>query len=169
MNVFIEGPNGSGKSTLADYVKNLLRWDQLNLHHRDGDQFRRYLAEYGRDKTVFVRAHWSEAVYSLLFGRAEPFSAKEYKTLTDAATLRGVYVLCLPNGHVLKERYQARISQGLGGAMQEKLEQIDTEWDLWSRQRDRADIVYHSLDQSDMIQTAEWIMRMVKAREVGNV
>ena len=62
MNVFIEGPNGSGKSTLADYVKNLLRWDQLNLHHRDGDQFRRYLAEYGRDKTVFVRAHWSEAV-----------------------------------------------------------------------------------------------------------
>src|SRR5262249_27568679 len=117
-NVLIEGPNAGGKSTLADYVKNLLRYDQVNLAHRDGDQFVRYLSEYGRQQTVFCRAHWSEAVYSKLLGRIEPFTIAEYRCLNVAAVMRGVVVLCLPESvDVLRERYRARVEQGLASNM----------------------------------------------------
>jgi dCTP deaminase len=170
INVFIEGPNGSGKSTLADYVKNLLRYDQANLAHRPSvDQYQRYLAEYGRVRTVFCRAHWSEAVYSELFGRSSPFTANEAECLQQAAQLRGVVVLCLPpDPSVLRMRYRQRVEAGLGSVMQEKLEQIDLEYDLWKRalvDSGVADIVYAGVDLADVQRTAVLIQELVRARE----
>ncbi len=171
VNVIIEGPNGSGKSSLADYVKNLLRYDQMNLAHRDGDQFRRYMSEYGRSSTVFCRAHWSEVVYSKLFGRAEPFTYDEYDCLTTAANLRSVVVLCLPeSADVLRERYQARQVQGFGGVTIEKYEELGKEWTLWYSElapmyaQHPADISYNSKDHADMLATAERIRALVIQR-----
>jgi len=133
MNIFIEGPNGSGKSTLANAVKNALRWDQMNLHHREGDQFTRYLSEYGRKDTVFVRAHWSEFVYSHLFGRPQPFSPEEFACLSQAARLRGIVVQCLPRSvDTLVQRFEQRQKEGMDQDKQAKLELIEREYRLWA-------------------------------------
>lgn len=167
INVHIEGPNGSGKSTLTDYVKNLLKYDQANLAHRDGDQFLRYLAEYGRTRTVFCRSHWSEAVYSELFGRRAPFSASEFSVLNTCVKLRSVIVLCLPeSADVLRQRFLARVEGGLAGAMIEKYEQLGREWDLWDRAFDPnlLDFTYRSHDQKDMVTTAEDVVKEVRRR-----
>jgi len=173
INVFIEGPNGSGKSMLADYVKNLLKYDQLNLGHRDGDQFVRYLSEYGRQRTVFCRAHWSEAVYSDLFERSEPFTESEYLTLDSAAQLRGVTVLCLPlSADVLRERYAARQKlEGMAQVTVEKYAQLGHEWELWQwclgegLNRNPANVIYTSVDHADLLATAQKIAALVKQRE----
>lgn len=173
INVFIEGPNGSGKSMLADYVKNLLKYDQLNLGHRDGDQFVRYLLEYGRQRTVFCRAHWSEAVYSELFKREQPFTDNEYLTLDSAARLRGITVLCLPrSADVLRDRYLARQTlKGMAQVTIEKYEQLDQEWELWrvclasDFPRKAANVIYTSIDHADLLDTAQKIASLVKQRE----
>lgn len=170
MNVFFEGPNGSGKSTIADLVKNALHWDQVNLHHRDGDQFRRYLSEYGRTDTVFVRAHWSEEVYSTLFGRKTPFTQAEYDCLSQVAGLRGIVVLCLPkSAQVLKDRMQERKGIGLDTDKQSSLELCEREWDLWSRTLSAplnlynvADYVYQSDGKENLRQAVEEIIRMTQ-------
>lgn len=167
INVHIEGPNGSGKSTLTDYVKNLLKYDQANLAHRDGDQFLRYLAEYGRTRTVFCRSHWSEAVYSELFGRRAPFSTSEFATLNACVKLRSVVVLCLPeSAEVLRQRFLARVEGGLAGAMIEKFDQLGKEWSLWDRAFDPnlLDFTYLSRDHEDMVTTARAIVEEVRRR-----
>ena len=173
INVFIEGPNGSGKSMLADYVKNLLKYDQLNLGHRDGDQFVRYLSEYGRQRTVFCRAHWSEMVYSELFKRPRPFTDSEHLTLDSAACLRGVTVLCLPvTADVLRERYADRQKlEGMAQVTVEKYEQLGREWELWQiclesgYCRAPADVIYTSVDHADFLNTAQKIATLVRQRE----
>lgn len=173
LNIFIEGPNGSGKSMLTDYVKNLLKYDQVNLGHRDGDQFVRYLSEYGRQRTVFCRAHWSEAVYSDLFGRINPFTSDEIVCLNKAASLRGVVVLCLPDSaDVLRQRYQERQKlEGMAQVTVEKYEQLGREWELWEQWlakrydgngktgHSHADVIYRSRDHADLLKTAEQIAR----------
>lgn len=177
MNVYFEGPNCSGKSTIADLVKNALRWDQLNLHHRKGDQFTRYLSEYGRTDTVFVRAHWSEFVYSDLFGRADPFRAEEMACLNQAARLRGIVVLCLPQTvDVLVQRFEQRQLAGIDTDKQAKLELIEREYKLWDAHFSTfgdgpggpLDYTYRSNGQEDLKQSVELIVRMVREREPAN-
>lgn len=171
MNIFFEGPNGSGKSTIADLVKNALRWDQINLHHRKGDQFTRYLSEYGRTDTVFVRAHWSEQVYSKLYGRADPFTADEFACLNQAARLRGIVVLCLPNSvDVLLQRFEQRQAVGLDTDKQAKRELIEHEYRLWFAHYSTfgngpggpVDLIYSSDGQEDLKKSVEAIVQMMR-------
>jgi len=177
MNIFIEGPNGSGKSTLADAVKNALRWDQMNLHHREGDQFTRYLSEYGRKDTVFVRAHWSEFVYSHLFGRPQPFSPEEFACLSQAARLRGIVIQCLPRSvNTLVQRFEQRQKEGMDQDKQAKLELIEREYRLWATTlypdsgpycgthgfSGNADYTYRGESKEDLKQAVEDIVRIVR-------
>jgi PAS domain-containing protein len=84
-NILIEGIDRAGKSTLAKELKNRLAWDARFLGHREGEQYTRYLHEYAAlERTVIERGHISEAVYSRLFARDDPFTA------TTEAVLDGV-------------------------------------------------------------------------------
>lgn len=179
MNIHIEGPNGSGKSTLADVVKNALRWDQMNLHHREGDQFLRYIAEYGRKDTVFVRSHWSEFVYSHLFGRPKPFTPEEFACLSQAARLRGIVVICLPRSvDTLVQRFEERQRTGTDQDKQAKLELIEQEYRLWAttlypeprpykhcsdNYAQNADYCYRGESKEDLLQAVQDIVRIVRA------
>ena len=64
--IIVEGPDCSGKSTLVNRTKNDLRWDSKSLHHKEGNQFLRYLKEYAfSEQIVLDRSHFSEEVYSI--------------------------------------------------------------------------------------------------------
>lgn len=106
--ILIEGPDCSGKSTLINRLKNELCWDAKSLHHRQGNQFLRYLQQYAsQSEIIFDRGHISEAVYSTLW-RTAPFSADELNILNGIVKLQMITILALPPVSVLQERYLAR-------------------------------------------------------------
>ncbi len=168
MNVIIEGPNGAGKSTLADYIKNLLKFDQVNLHHKKGPQYRRYLAEYARDQTVFVRAHWSEIVYSELFGREKPFTPKERESLGLASCVDTVTVLCLPSLAVMKQRHQQRVSSVIADSLQEKPDELKKERALWAAIEMPHLLVYESRDMDELARVGARVASVASGRPLSD-
>ena len=107
--IIIEGPDCSGKSTVVDRIKNALRWDSKSLHHKEGDQFGRYIKEYALNSNiVFDRSHFSEIVYSILWRNGSPFSRKEKALLDELCTYRTIIIFTCPALKTIKERYKRR-------------------------------------------------------------
>jgi len=107
--ILIEGPDCSGKSTALDRIKNALRWDAKSLHHRDGDQFQRYLKEYcSAENIVFDRGHLSEAVYGHMWRGGNPFSNQELSSLNFYLQREGLIIFSLPSEETLLSRYRSR-------------------------------------------------------------
>ena len=107
--IIIEGPDCSGKSTLVDRIKNVLRWDAKSLHHVEGDQFNRYLSEYvSANNTVLDRSHFSEIVYSDLWGRSRPFTKEEGRLLDFASQRNSVIIFACPTLEIMESRYKKR-------------------------------------------------------------
>src|SRR3989338_8449754 len=96
--ILVEGPDCSGKTTLVERLKNTLRWDSLCLHHRDGDQFLRYLHAYSsQDHVVFNRGHVSEAVYGRVWRGGNPFTKEEWNVLNEVCDLRILIIVAFPS------------------------------------------------------------------------
>ena len=107
--IIIEGPDCSGKSTLINQLKNELKWDAKSLHHKESNQFSRYLNEYaGNDLIVFDRSHFSEIVYSILWRGGNPFSKEEQKILDSFCIEKVLIIFACPSAKVLKKRYSER-------------------------------------------------------------
>lgn len=107
--ILVEGPDCSGKSTLINRLKNNLRWDSRSLHHKEGEQFSRYLREYSScEEVVIDRGHISESVYSQLWNREKPFSRYERRILDDIVKERFIVVFSCPDLETLQKRYQGR-------------------------------------------------------------
>jgi hypothetical protein len=107
--VLIEGPDCSGKSTALDRIKNALRWDAKSLHHKEGDQFQRYISEYcSAERIVFDRGHISESVYGQMWRGGNPFTEKESLMLDFYLQRKGLVIFALPSEDVLINRYRAR-------------------------------------------------------------
>lgn len=107
--ILIEGPDCSGKSTAIDRIKNSLRWDAKSLHHREGDQFQRYIKEYcSAESIVFDRGHFSEAVYGQMWRGGNPFSKEEFDFLNFYLQRDGLIIFALPSEETLINRYSAR-------------------------------------------------------------
>jgi thymidylate kinase len=107
--ILIEGPDCSGKSTALDRIKNALRWDAKSLHHREGDQFQRYMKEYcSAENIVFDRGHFSEAVYGQMWRGGNPFSKEEFNFLNFYLQREGLVIFALPLEETLIGRYRAR-------------------------------------------------------------
>ena len=107
--ILIEGPDCSGKSTALDRIKNALRWDAKSLHHREGDQFQRYVKEYcSAENVVFDRGHISESVYGKMWRGGNPFSEKEFDFLTFYLQREGLVIFTLPSDETLISRYRSR-------------------------------------------------------------
>ena len=104
--IIVEGPDCSGKSTLVDRLKNRLRWDGRSLHHKEGNQFQRYLKEYAlADNVVFDRSHISEEVYSQLWNRGKPFTEKEKEILDNLIEYNSIIIFTLPQWEHMHQRY----------------------------------------------------------------
>jgi len=107
--ILIEGPDCSGKSTALDRIKNTLRWDAKSLHHRDGDQFQRYISEYcSAENIVFGRGHISESVYGKMWRGGNPFLEKEFDFLNFYLQREGLVIFALPSEEDLISRYCSR-------------------------------------------------------------
>ncbi len=107
--ILIEGPDCSGKSTALDRIKNALGWDAKSLHHRDGDQFQRYIKEYcSAENIVFDRGHFSEAVYGQMWRGGNPFSSQEFDFLNFYLRREGIIIFALPPEETLVSRYRSR-------------------------------------------------------------
>jgi len=107
--ILIEGPDCSGKSTALDRIKNALRWDAKSLHHREGDQFQRYIKEYcSAENIVFDRGHFSESVYGRMWRGGNPFSQQEFNFLNFYLQREGLVIFALPSEETLISRYRAR-------------------------------------------------------------
>jgi thymidylate kinase len=107
--ILIEGPDCSGKSTALDRIKNVLRWDAKSLHHRDGNQFQRYIKEYcSAENIVFDRGHFSESVYGQMWRDGNPFSKEEFEFLNFYLQNEGLIIFALPSEETLINRYRAR-------------------------------------------------------------
>jgi len=104
-NILVEGPDCSGKSTVVERLKNLLKWDSKSLHHRQGNQFQRYLQEYTQENIVFDRGHVSESVYGQLWRGGDPFNEEEKRLLDGLCKHRSLIIFTCPPIHLLKVRY----------------------------------------------------------------
>lgn len=107
--IIFEGPDCSGKSTAVNLIKNVLKWDSKSLHHREGDQFARYLTEYAQNsQIIFDRSHFSEAVYSELWRGGTPFSHEELTTLNFLAQRNSLIIFVCPDLAIMQQRYLNR-------------------------------------------------------------
>lgn len=158
--VIVEGPDCSGKSTVVDRVKNALRWDSKSLHHKEGNQFNRYLQEYAlADRVVFDRSHVSEAVYSELWRRGSPFSEEEGKILNMLLQKDSLIILSSPSVELMQERYKSR-----GFTQQVKFEELEESRNLFFK-RFNGDkipfIAYGSQTYEELDYLVENIRRLV--------
>lgn len=159
MNIIVEGPDCSGKSTLVDRVKNELRWDSRALHHKEGDQFLRYLREYASlDQTVIDRAHFSEDVYSALWNRKTPFSDEERNILDGICKARTLILFAYPSIEAMQQRYNARnFKQTI------QFDELVKSRELFhQRLHPICDIVYTSSDYEELENVVEKVKRMVR-------
>lgn len=107
--IIVEGPDCSGKSTLVNRIKNDLGWDSKSLHHKEGNQFLRYLKEYAfSEQIVFDRSHFSEEVYSILWRGGSPFSKEEKEILEDICKLNTLILFACPSLETMEKRYLSR-------------------------------------------------------------
>lgn len=157
-NIIVEGPDCSGKSTLIDRLKNTLRWDARSLHHKEGNQFSRYLKEYAfLEKTVIDRSHFSEEIYSRMWRGGSPFSKDEKEILDKIATSQSLIILACPSLDTLRKRYLAR-----DYPQQILLEELDLSRNLFIEQLGKSrTILYESTSYEEL----EKVVREVKKYE----
>jgi len=156
--VIVEGPDCSGKSTLVDRLKNTLRWDAKSLHHKPGNQFKRYLREYAlMENTVIDRSHFSEQVYSTIWRGGSPFNSVEKEILDKIALNQSLVILVCPSVDVLRKRYLAR-----NYPQQIKLDELEHSRELFiSELGGICNIHYQSRDYDEL----ERVLNQVKNHE----
>lgn len=156
--ILVEGPDCSGKSTLIDRLKNNLRWDAKSLHHREGDQFERYLKEYSSaDRIIFDRGHFSEIVYSTLWRGGNPFSSEEESVLASICNLRFLTIFCCSELEDMKKRYEQRAY-----AQQIKLEELNRSRQLFLDVLHTPHLTYHSSNQEELEQLIRVVGEIVQ-------
>lgn len=157
--IIIEGPDCSGKSTVVDRIKNALHWDSKSLHHKEGNQFARYLKEYAANEyVVFDRSHFSEEVYSNLWRGGSPFSKEEKEILDNVCRLNTLIIFTCPAAEVLKERYLKR-----GYEQQIKLEELEKSRELFcSAFNEMPHSLYTSKDYDELNALVKEVRELVK-------
>jgi hypothetical protein len=110
--VIVEGSDCSGKTTLVKRLKASLSeggWDVLDMGHKPGDQFKRYMSTYlNADGLLLDRGHFSEIVYGDLWREGSHFAAWERSLLDDIAREEFTTVLCTAPPEILRNRYAER-------------------------------------------------------------
>ena len=156
-NILVEGPDCSGKSKVVERLKNTLKWDSKSLHHKEGNQFLRYLKEYANaEQIVFDRGHISEGVYSCLWRGGVPFSIGEKKILDDLIKNGFLLIFACPSIEVLKKRYLERSFK-----QQIKIEELEKSRKLFIENlADFSPIIYFS----DNLQELDSLIELIRGK-----
>jgi thymidylate kinase len=156
--IIIEGPDLSGKSTLLDRLKNRLRWDGKSLHHKEGDQFKRYCREYAlAEEVVFNRGHISEEVYSQLWRGGNPFIKEEKNILNSLLRHNSIIIFACPCLEVMRERYLERNFE-----QQIKIDELQKSRELFIKIMDELpNIRYYSSSYNELDLIIERVYREV--------
>ncbi|MDP3734091.1 MAG: hypothetical protein Q8R37_02590 [Nanoarchaeota archaeon] len=157
--ILIEGPDCSGKTTLVEQLKNTLHWDAKALHHRQGDQFLRYLKEYTQQQEViFNRGHYSEAVYGQLWRGGNPFSNDEKELLDQFCRQRMLVIFTCPPLELMTIRYSQRHYK-----QQIKIEELEQSRQLFCEVlKDIPHITYTSQHWEELEQVIETAQKIVR-------
>ena len=159
-NIIVEGVECGGKTTLIGEMRRQMKgWDLKFLGHKDGDQFRRYTWEYQVNKgTIFNRAHYSEIVYSRLWGREEPFTSAQRECLDTLAAEDSIIILAFPQKEIMFDRYKQREY-----AQMAKLEELVKIHDIFGEVMQKVPcLVYISENMDVMYAMVEQVKRIVE-------
>ncbi|MBU9834762.1 hypothetical protein J1786_08040 [Rahnella sp. L72c] len=153
--IIIEGVECSGKTTLINEIRsNLVPFDCIMLGHQDGEQFDRYMREYMfNNGVIFNRSHYSEAVYSQLWKRPNPFTVQEKDVLDSYLSKNYITLLCTADKKILAERYLKRKFKQKADA-----NELDLIRNLFDNSlRSKADYVYESNSEDALHEAIEYI------------
>jgi len=110
--IIVEGCDCSGKTTLIKTLKVVLcefGWDVMDLGHKEGNQFDRYMHTYAQaDGVLFDRAHFSEIVYGDAWRQGKHFNSWERNFLDQFAFEKFIVIFTQVPSETLKKRYQER-------------------------------------------------------------
>jgi thymidylate kinase len=110
--IIVEGSDCSGKSSLVKRLKTTLSfdgWDVIDLGHKTGDQFNRYMNLYLRsDKVILDRSHFSEIVYGNLWRGGRHFVPWQLDIINEYVLDNFLVVLTYANVELLMQRYHDR-------------------------------------------------------------
>ncbi|HLF53621.1 MAG TPA: hypothetical protein VI544_00400 [Candidatus Nanoarchaeia archaeon] len=157
--IIVEGPDCSGKSTLVERLKNKLKWDSKSLHHKEGNQFQRYLHEYAfADNVVFDRSHISEEVYGTLWRGGSSFMKSEKEILDCLIKYNSIIIFACPPLDVMKERYKLK-----GFEQQISIEELEKSRELFLlRLINIPHLLYASRDYSELNALLQKVVEMIK-------
>lgn len=110
--ILIEGADCAGKSSLASALAERLGWKQEFLGHQPGQQYARYREAYSRAQLILDRGHYSELVYSQLFGRERPFTPAQQAELQQSLAGEAILIWARPSDSLALARWQAKESAG---------------------------------------------------------
>lgn len=123
--VLVEGPDCAGKTTLVKKLKAAVAgrgWDVMQMGHRPGDQFKRYLKAYlEADRMLIDRGHFSEVVYSNIGRGGRHFAPWERAFLDEIVRREFISVLCIAPPDLLRTRQMARDYGRMGVAFENTL------------------------------------------------
>ena len=112
--ILVEGVDCSGKSTLIKKLDNILSrygWDSIDLRHRKGNQFDRYLYTYTNNPySLFDRGHFSEHIFGNIWRGASSFSQSELEWLNKLISENFLVVFAHAPEEILIKRYNNRKS-----------------------------------------------------------
>ncbi|WJV54880.1 hypothetical protein PCO85_05475 [Prodigiosinella aquatilis] len=159
--IIIEGVECSGKTTLINEIRsNLVPFDCIMLGHQDGEQFDRYMREYMFNSgVIFNRSHYSEAVYSQLWKRPNPFTSQEKDVLDSYLSKNYITLFCTADKSILAERYLKRKFKQKADV--NELDFIRTLFD--NLLRSRADYIYESNGEDALHDAVEYIRSRLSA------
>lgn len=162
-NVVVEGIDRAGKSTLVRELKNALGWDARFLGHRPGEQYLRYLRGYATtDRMVIERGHVSEAVYSYLFGRPEPFEPAQLRVLDGVLATTAIVVFADPDLDDVAARYEQRTLRQT--VTPEQIAAGASAFRAWFDTHDYPGLIrYHSTDFDEMRGVIDLVVERVGA------
>ena len=157
--IIVEGPDCSGKSTLVERLKNKLKWDSKSLHHKEGNQFQRYLHEYAfADNVVFDRSHISEEVYGTLWRGGSSFMKSEKEILDCLIKYNSIIIFACPPLDVMKERYKLK-----GFEQQISIEELEKSRELFLKNMGRVKhILYTSSSYEELDNLIVNVVEMIK-------
>jgi hypothetical protein len=173
--VIVDGPDGAGKTTLIKKLKEALAgrgWDVLQMGHKPGDQFKRYMTVYlAADRLLLDRGHFSEVVYGNLSRNGRHFAPWECAMLDDIVRREFVTVLCTGPADVLRTRQVARDWRRMYAAFDDTLREHLADRSLANAQMEFArivapiaDVVCEALKDSDLDRAVEAVLDRVRVR-----
>lgn len=159
--VIVEGSDCSGKTTLINHLASKLSsygWDEIDLRHRNGDQFERFLKAYiNSERVLFDRAHFSEIVFGNLWRGGNQFNDWQLQILNKYSLENFIVVFAFTSEDILINRYKARKNHQV--IKQEELIKVQNDFfNIFKPFKEKV-VFYDSKDKKTLTSTVNNILK----------